>query len=312
MIVCGGEALIDMIPCRTGDGATCFSPHAGGAVFNTAIALGRLGMPTGLVAGISSDLFGSQLRDILETSRVSLDLLVTRDLPTTLAFVTLKDGQARYAFYDENTAGGTLTADLLPELPAPVAAIFIGGISLINEPCGSAFETLASRHAGDAVIMTDANIRPSLVSDEGAYRRRLGRLSPMADIVKLSDEDIDWLVEGTMTPEEYAHRILGTGARLVIVTRGPDGATAYTRDLAVGSVTDQAEVIDTVGAGDAFNAGILTSLARQGLLAKPLIGELSKPALETALEFANSVAAISVSRQGADPPWLSELPASAH
>ncbi len=311
MIVCAGEALIDMIPCRSGDGTTCFAPHAGGAVFNTAVALGRLDMPVGLVAGISSDLFGAQLRDTLVASKVSPDLLVTRDLPTTLAFVTLEDGQARYAFYDENTAGGTLTTELLPELPDRVSAIFIGGISLIGEPCGSAFEALARRHVGESVIMTDANIRPSLVSDERAYRRRLGRLSPLTDIVKLSDEDIDWLVDGTMTSEEYARQILETGAGLVIVTCGGDGATAYTREFTVSAATGHAEIIDTVGAGDAFNAGLLTSLERQGLLARELIGSLSPAALETALGFANAVAALSVSRQGANPPWLHELPAAA-
>ena len=118
MILCCGEALIDMLPRETAGGEACFAPYPGGAVFNTAIALGRLGTPAGLLSGISTDLFGAQLTRALAASQVRTDLAIRSDRPTTLAFVTLTEGQARYAFYDENTAGRMLTPTELPAIPA--------------------------------------------------------------------------------------------------------------------------------------------------------------------------------------------------
>ena len=117
MILCSGEALIDMLPRETVDGENCFSPHAGGAVFNTAIALARLGAPTGFFSGISTDLFGTILEDRLTAAGVDSSFAARSDKPTTLAFVTLTGGHAKYAFYDENTAGRMLDTSDLPNLP---------------------------------------------------------------------------------------------------------------------------------------------------------------------------------------------------
>src|SRR5262245_43961277 len=136
MILCCGEALIDMLPRESMAGEPAFAPYAGGAVFNTAIALGRLGVPVGFFSGLSSDLFGQQLREALTASRVSTDYANISDRPTTLAFVRLVDGHATYTFYDENTAGRMLTEGDLPPLAADVQAMLFGAISLIPEPCG--------------------------------------------------------------------------------------------------------------------------------------------------------------------------------
>ena len=136
MILCAGEALIDMLPRQTTEGGNAFAPHAGGSVFNTAIALGRLDAPVQFFSGLSSDLFGDILRDELSASGVDSALAAVTGRPTTLAFVTLTDGHASYAFYDENTAGRMLTADDLPAVDAD--AMIFGGISLVVEPCGAA------------------------------------------------------------------------------------------------------------------------------------------------------------------------------
>ncbi|KKL21687.1 hypothetical protein LCGC14_2442940, partial [marine sediment metagenome] len=130
MILCCGEALIDMLP-RTHGGEKSFAPHAGGAVFNTAIALGRLGCDTAFFSGLSDDLFGQMLTDALAASGVDASPAARSDRPTTLAFVTLTDGQASYAFYDENTAGRMLSQDDLPTLGPDTQALFLGGISLV-------------------------------------------------------------------------------------------------------------------------------------------------------------------------------------
>ena len=145
MILCCGEALIDMLPRQTALGEAAFAPHAGGAVFNTAIALGRLGASAGFFSGIAEDFMGQMLADTLQASNVDTSLVKRSARPSTLAFVQLVDGQARYAFYDVGTAGRMLSTDDLPTLPSSVAALFFGGISLAGEPCGTAYETLMLR-----------------------------------------------------------------------------------------------------------------------------------------------------------------------
>ena len=185
-IFCAGEALIDMLPGRTEAGATAFVPHPGGSVFNTAVALGRLGAQVALISGVSEDLFGAMLAGGLTASGVETGCLIRSARPTTLAFVTLTDGEARYAFYDEATAGRMLTPGDIPALPPPDAtggALFLGGISLAVEPCASAYEALARREAGRRLIVLDPNIRPGFIADEAAFRARLGRLMALADIV---------------------------------------------------------------------------------------------------------------------------------
>ena len=193
MILNCGEALIDMLPRTTSEGENSFAPHAGGAVFNTAIALGRLGVPSGFFAGLSDDLFGTILQDSLATSHVSSTLCPISDAPTTLAFVTLTDGQAKYAFYDENTALRNLNASNLPDLTDDVSALFFGGISLVYGECAKAYEALIVRESSARVTMIDPNIRPSFIRDEASYRARLKTMISHADIVKLSDEDLVWL-----------------------------------------------------------------------------------------------------------------------
>ncbi len=136
MILCCGEALIDMLPRRTAAGEDAFAPFPGGSVFNTAVALGRLGAPAGLLAGLSTDLFGARLAAAAAASRVDTGLCPRSARPTTLAFVDLHDGQPRYAFYDEGTAGRMLDPAALPALPDGVTALFFGGISLASELSG--------------------------------------------------------------------------------------------------------------------------------------------------------------------------------
>ncbi|MFD1341635.1 carbohydrate kinase family protein [Litorisediminicola beolgyonensis] len=300
MILCCGEALIDMLPRESRDGEPAFAPYSGGAVFNTAIALGRLGAPSGFFCGISNDLFGEQLMRALEASNVDASLAARSDRPTTLAFVTLTDGHAKYAFYDENTAGRMLTEDDLPALPDDLNAIFFGGISLVSEPAADAYAALSEKAQGQAVIMMDPNIRPGFIRDEARYRARIEAMLSRADIVKVSDEDMDWL--GTT-----AEDILAAGATLVLVTRGAEGVDAVTRDGTMRVPAKPANVIDTVGAGDTFNAGLLAGLWRDKLLTRDALGAASHDDLRPAVSLGAAAAAVTVSRAGANPPWDHEL-----
>jgi len=307
MIVCCGEALIDMLPRRTAAGEAAFAPYAGGAVFNSAIALGRLGAPVEFFCGMSSDLFGALLAGELAASKVGMRYAPVSARPTTLAFVHLNDrGQASYVFYDENTAGRMLSEADLPTLDDDVSALLFGAISLIPEPSGSAYEALMRREHGRRAIMLDPNIRPGFIPDRDRHRARMLRMIGMADIVKLSDEDLAWFGE-TGSPAEAAAHWLTLGPKLVVMTKGGDGAVGYTARHTVSVPSPKVTVVDTVGAGDTFNAGVLASLHEQGRLTKSAITDLSESALAEALSLGARAAAVTVSRAGANPPWRREI-----
>lgn len=310
MILCCGEALIDMIPAPTVGGPAGFVPHSGGAVFNTAIALGRLGAPVGLLTGLSTDLFGAQLEADLAASHVGTGHLIQSDRPSTLAFVQLREGQASYAFFDENSAGRMISKADLPPIGREVDAMFFGGISLASPPSADAFAALAAQESAARLIMLDPNIRPGFIQDPAAYRARLSGMLDAADIVKVSDEDLHWISGGTESLEEKARALTASHGCSLLVTFGGDGASAFLPGGARLHVASRnVEVVDTVGAGDTFNAGVLASLAGQGYLSKSALKSAPPEAMEAALEFAAKVAAVTVSRAGANPPWKAELPA---
>lgn len=306
MILCCGEALIDMLPRETTLGEKGFAPYAGGAIFNTAIALGRLGIKTGFFTGLSDDMMGDILRETLTFSGVDSRFAAVSSRPTTIAFVKLVNGQATYAFYDEATAGRMLNLDDLPVLDESCNALHFGAISLIPEPCGSAYEALLMREAATRVISLDPNIRPGFIRDPAAHAARIRRMAAKSDIVKFSDEDLAWFGksgdEATLAREWLQH-----GAKLVLITRGAEGATGYTANHTVSVPVVPVEVVDTVGAGDTFDAGVLAALDRKGLLTKQSIAALSAADIEDALTWGVKAAAVTVSRAGANPPFASEI-----
>ncbi|NOD85084.1 carbohydrate kinase [Ruegeria sp. HKCCD6119] len=308
MILCCGEALIDMISEPTASGAIGFVPHTGGAVLNTAVAMGRLGVPVGMLTGLSSDMFGQQLIDALKASHVDTTHVIISDRPTTLAFVQLSDGHASYSFVDENTAGRMLLPEDMPDQLPAVSALYLGGISLACEPCADAYAALLHRHGSDRAVMLDPNIRPDFIKDQTRFRTRLNRMISRADIVKVSDEDLDWIIPGAESEAAKASVLLQAGPSIVIVTRGSDGAHGYLADGSEVSVpVKPVEVVDTIGAGDTFNAGVLTELSRAGHLTKSGLRGLTVESLQAAMELGADVAAVTVSRAGAEPPWAHEL-----
>lgn len=304
MIVCCGEALIDMIPCELGDGRQAFLPQSGGAALNTAIALGRLGAPCGLLAGLSNDMFGRLLEECLAAACVDRAMTIRSDRPTTLAFAVLENGNASYAFHDENSAGRMLAPGDLPPLGGDIEALFFTGVSLATEPCGTTFEGLMTREFGRRLVMLDPNIRPAAIADEDAYRARLARLFGLCDILKLSLEDLAWL--GHADPDAFARDRLEGGCRLIVVTQGADGAIGYTRQGSAQAAAPKVDVADTVGAGDTFDAALLFWLARRGRLSRQGL-DLAPDDLSACLAFAARAASIIVGRAGAEPPWRAEL-----
>ena len=285
MLLCCGEALIDMIPAPTVSGQDGYVPHTGGSVFNTAIALGRLGVQTGMLTGLSTDLFGQQLLASLHANHVDTSLLVTSGRLSTLAFVQLTDGNASYTFFDENSAGRMLELSDMPALPDDVSTLYFGGISLTCEPGAEAYAALLKREAPARVVMLDPNIRPSFIRDIRRYRDRLDGMIALSDIVKVSDEDLNWIYPGPQSLFEKLDFVRQAGPSVVILTRSGSDAAAFLKDGTEVSVpVERVEVVDTIGAGDTFNAGVLAKLAELGLLIKDSLSAIdpdpcAKPAL---------------------------------
>lgn len=308
MIVVGGECLIDLVESDRDDGQS-FLALPGGSPFNVALAAGRLGLPVAFLSQLSTDEFGTRLKRSLVESQVDLSLLPEVGSPSTLAIAGLdpETKGARYMFYTEGTAGVGLSKDLLPDaLPDEVQAVHVGSFSLTMEPIASALEALVAREAEERVISIDPNIRTMLMDDPERARERLKAFLARADVIKLSDEDLEWLLPG-LSAEEFARQSLNNGASLVLLTKGGDGAWAWTGAHSLGVAAAEIEVADSIGAGDTFMAATLCWLSRSGLLDKQALPILSSDHLRQLLTFASKAAGITCTRPGCDPPWLREL-----
>jgi fructokinase len=302
VIVVGGEALIDLV-VGAGDE---LAGHLGGAAFNCARTLGRLEQPIAYLGPISSDRFGARLREQLRADGVRLDAVVDTDDPTTLALAELdEDGAATYRFYVDGTSAPGLTPEVaLSVLPARVEMVHVGTLGLVFEPMADALEAVVERLAGTALVMVDVNIRPTVIDDgEDAYRARMDRLLSRCHVVKASDDDLAWL-DPDRHAVDAARAILAAGPAVVLLTRGGDGVTVVTRDGEIDVPALEVEVVDTIGAGDAFGGGFLAWWRREGLGAGDLT---SGDAVLEATRFGCLVAGRTVERAGASPPRLAEL-----
>ncbi|MFJ4482313.1 carbohydrate kinase [Streptomyces longwoodensis] len=300
MIVVAGEALIDLVP--QGQGALApLRPALGGGPYNTAVALGRLGSPTAFCSRTSHDAFGEALLDGLRGAGVDVSAVQRGPEPTTLAVATLDaHGSASYSFYVDGTADRLFSVPA--ELPAGTRAVSFGTCSLVLEPGASAYEELMRGAAASGVFTAlDPNVRPGLIPDADAYRARFKTWLPSVSLLKLSEEDAGWLGG---TPEEW----LAAGPSAVVVTRGGDGLTAYTRGGGVHSVPgERVDVVDTIGAGDTVNAALLHGLARLDALSQEALSGLDPAGWERLLRFAARAAAVTCSRAGAEPPYAREV-----
>ena len=301
MVVVCGEALIDLI--RTDEGAERAAP--GGGPFNTARALGRLGVPAAFLGRLSDDEYGRELARLLVADGVTLELAAIGSEPTTIARAAVDgDGVADYRFELAGTSAPNLTRAMLPRrLTADVKALHVGSLGLVIEPMASALIDLVEREHGGRLVMLDPNVRPGLIPDH-AYRKRLLRVIALSHVVKGSEQDFAWLYPGT-DHREAAHRVIYAGARMVVVTRGAGGAFAATRAGDVIAKAPRIDVVDTIGAGDAFGAALLAWLHDNGKLGVDL--HMGRDDLQAALDYANLAAGITCSRAGADPPWRREL-----
>ncbi|PSM42200.1 carbohydrate kinase [Streptomyces dioscori] len=303
MIVVAGEALIDLVPGESG-ALAALAPRRGGGPYNTAVALGRLGSPTAFCSRISTDAFGEALAEGLREADVDVSSVQRGAEPTTLAVASIAaDGSAGYSFYVEGTADRLFSAP--DRLPDGTRAVSFGTCSLVLEPGASAYEELMRSASARGVFTTlDPNIRAGLIPDPDAYRARFKSWLPSVTLLKLSEEDARWLGG---TPREW----LASGPSAVVITRGGDGLTAFTRDGGEYSVPGEpVDVVDTIGAGDTVNAALLHGLAARDALSAAGPADLGAAGWAELLRFAARAAAITCSRPGADPPYAHELAAS--
>jgi len=308
MILVCGEALIDLFVEGTAATGLSAEAVAGGSPFNVAVGLGRLGRPTAFLSTLSEDTFGAFLADKLADAGVSASYLQRCPNPTTLSVVaTNASGEPQYSFYAPDSADRALRPEALPsQLPSDINAIAAGSYALGVEPIASAIETLLRREAGTRLISLDPNVRPHIVGDLNIYRKRFERLLSHAHIVKASDEDLH-LLYPNQDPVAAVHAWLQQGPKLVIVTRGAMGPLAAFASSIIERPAPQVNVVDTVGAGDTFHAGLLAWLDENALLTPSAAETLSEAQVTAALDFAAAAAAIVCTRRGANPPTWSEV-----
>jgi len=307
MLLSCGDALVDFLPVASVDGRDAAVPVAGGSCLNIAVGMARLGAPAGFVGGISTDLFGRIVADHALNSQVNLRYATRSAHQTTLAFVRHVGGEPKYAFYDEATASrnwtyrtGTIPFD-------EIEAIHVGSTTLATEEGAAQALAMIGDAAGATTISFDPNCRPNLVGDRKRYSARMSAFAEGADIVKLSDIDFDYLY-GNEASGDWANAMLAQGPSLVVITRGTKGVQAWHHKAgAINVRAPNVEVVDTIGAGDSFQAALLFALHEQGCLEMVKLQSLGATELQRALSFACECAAVTCTRAGADPPRRGEV-----
>mmetsp|Transcript_91026 Transcript_91026/g.284743 ORF Transcript_91026/g.284743 Transcript_91026/m.284743 type:complete len:384 (-) Transcript_91026:52-1203(-) len=322
VILVGGENLIDFIETsgEAGDRRPCFRANPGGSPYNAAKALGRQlegadGIEVGYLTPISRDALGDLLAEGLSSAGVSL-LAARCSAPTSLAVVSLRGGIPSYEFYRENTAERKVTAEMLfAATPSNAVALFLGSLALTGGVDADVWaEYFCVQKRAGLFTMLDPNIRAAFITDRASFMARLRGVLRHTDLLKLSDEDLEWLLPGRPDPQGAAGELLRmSGAALVVVTLGAGGAFALTRS-GDSEVTVQASAVrslqDTVGAGDTFGATLLRSLAVAGRLDRESLAGLSPTEVEALLESAACAAALNCEREGCDPPRRAEVEAA--
>ncbi|HET7412510.1 MAG TPA: carbohydrate kinase [Pararhizobium sp.] len=307
MFVSCGDALFDLFalpPAKPG--TIALEGHVGGSPLNVAVGLARLGNPTGYLAKNSTDVFGQRIAGFLKENGVSTDFLIPSTRNSTLAIVGMRpDGSADYGFYTSETADRSMTKAELPvALPRSVECLHVGSYSTATEPTASSLLALVRRESGSRFVSYDPNVRPSIEPDLDLWRHQVDQFSRAAHFIKASEEDLALLYPGKR-PESFAADCIARGAQLVFITRGGEGALGFSakgRSAAAPGIA--VEVVDTVGAGDTFQAAGLHWLSAAGLLSA---GRAAEADLDALLGFAIAAAAVTCSRRGADLPRLDEI-----
>jgi fructokinase len=302
-----GEALVDLVP---GSEPRSFTASPGGSPYNVAVGLARLGLDTSLMARLADNALGRILRERALAEGIDLSASPRATEPTTLAVVSL-DARARasYDFYLEGTADWQWTAGEVSRAPEPTTVLHFGSLASWTSPGDKHILDLATRMRGrgDVLVSYDPNVRPRLLNDPKHGQRMVERGIRLAHLAKASQEDVAWLYP-EQTVAEVARQWLALGATVVVITDGANGADAFTAPRpAIHRPARDVSVVDTVGAGDSFTAGLLGSLVRRGRHSPAGLAECPQAELAAALDDAATAAALNCQRAGSDPPTLADL-----
>jgi fructokinase len=307
MMLSCGDALVDFLPTKCADGRVAFVPIVGGSCLNIAVGMARLGAPAGFVGGISTDLFGRMISDHALASKVELRYATRSDHQTTLAFVRNVAGEPHYAFYDQATASRNWIYRRSSVPFDEIEAIHVGSTTLADDQGAAQALAIVQDARGSVTISFDPNCRPNLVKHKARYVERMDAFAALADIVRMSDVDFEFLYGG----EDCAGRaksLIKAGASLVVVTRGTRGAQAWYKGGGVVEVqAPTVDVVDTIGAGDSFQAALLFALRAIGRIGTGSLAQADSGELRRALSFASICAAFTCGRPGADPPRQSDV-----
>lgn len=308
MILVAGEALIDFFPGAHVPGRSLdFTGLPGGSPLNVAVGLSRLDVRASFFSKLSTDAFGQFLVEHLAQERVDIGYLLRSDRPSTLSFVSMgPDGVPSYVFLGHGSADSSVeVADLPVAFPSEITGFHFGSFSLAVGRSAQAYQALVRREGRSRVVAIDINVRPRLVPDLAAYRAEFEQLVPQTSLLKASAEDIHHLY-GTDDVHAVARRWRALGALLVLITDGDKGAYSLQQDWRRHPAVPVA-VVDTVGAGDSFQAATLADLSRQGLLSRRALARLPEDVIDRTLRRATRAASITCSRRGADLPRAADL-----
>jgi fructokinase len=307
-LVCG-EALMDVFAAgETATGMT-LDARVGGSPFNVAVGLARMGQPVSLLSSISRGFLGDRLMQALTSEGVQTGTVQRSDHPTTLSLVGLDANQIpSYAFYGDGAADRQLTPQALSAIPASVRVLHFASYATVVEPIASTLRALVEQERTRCLVSFDPNVRLNVQPVASVWREHLQWMLPRCHLLKISDEDLGLLLAWNAGIERFAAQALAQGVKLVVVTRErTEGATAWTQTATAHVASLPVSVLDTVGAGDTFQAALLTWLAEKALLGASDLDTLTNSQLESALAFSARAAALTCSRRGADLPRRSEL-----
>ncbi|MHC8401165.1 carbohydrate kinase family protein [Pseudomonas sp. MDT1-17] len=309
-LVCG-EALFDFFSEDDASGLASkvnFKAIAGGSPFNVAVGLRRLGVEAALFAGLSTDYLGRRLQQVLQDEGVRPDYLVDFAAPTTLAMVAVgANGSPHYSFRGEGCADRQLKTEHLPELGPEVRGLHIGSFSLVVQPIADTLLALVRRESGNRLISLDPNVRLNPEPNIDLWRSRIATLVELADLIKVSDEDLS-LLYPEQDPQRVIEGWLQHRCQLVFLTRGGEGATVFSKVHGSWSVPAcSVKIADTVGAGDTFQAALITWLTEQQLDSVEGVQSLGREQIDGMLKFAVQAAALTCSKTGPDLPFRHQL-----
>jgi fructokinase len=306
ILVCG-EALMDVFPGATTPDGLSLEARVGGSPFNVALGLARMAQPVAFMGCISRDPFGERLLAALAEENVDVRAVQRTSAATTLSIVGVaRHGAPAYAFHGAKGADRQLGPRVLDLIPRSLRALHVGSYAMVVEPIAATLRALVDRWHTEIIVAWDPNVRLSVEPNADCWRSQLAWMLPRTHLLKLSEEDLELLAPGA-AHEEFAMQALSCGVRLVVITHGSRGASAWWSTGHVDVPAKSVVVADSVGAGDAFQAALLSWFAEKDRLTQDGVAFTDSSAALAALEFATWAAAITCTRHGAVLPRRDEL-----